>query len=110
MSEFEEESRRQSSASATMFVVGIVFVVGCLVVCAGLVGVGLMLPMRQRQAAEAAQQAQRNAVEQARAAQAAAAKAEKAPVREETAEPAAEPAKDSPQVESDETENAKTLE
>ncbi len=97
MSDHEDEARQKSSTNVTLMVVGIAFAVGCMIVCVGLAGFGLVLPMRQKQAAaarqaeaEARQAAMKQAlIERARAEQAKSARPNEAPAKDESSEPAA---------------------
>ena len=104
------ESEKSSGLSTGMIIViGVVCILvagGCLVACAGLAGVGFMLPaVRQQEATRAeaeARQAAENAAE-ARAAQNSAAEVDDRPSKDETAQPAADdaPAKNDPRIEDD---------
>jgi uncharacterized iron-regulated membrane protein len=109
------ESEKSSGLSTGMIIViGVVCILvagGCLVACAGLAGVGFMLPaVRQAQQAqevmraeEAARQAAENAEAKAQAAQKTATETGDRPATDETAQPAADdaPAKDEPRDEDD---------
>lgn len=112
MSEFEEASVRAKSTNLWIGVICVVVAGGCLLVCAGLVAVGFVAPVVMRQERQA-QQAARNAEQQA-AAEAMAKAAAKArvaqPAAADTVEPAATrdsatpatddaPANDNPKVE-----------
>lgn len=116
MSEFEEraegfEERPASSSGKwiVIAVVGAVLFAGCLLACAGLAGIGFMLPARQqaREAQRAANEAQRSAAEAAEQALAAEQKAVEAanpPAKDDSAPPAAgdTPAKEDPQEDREE--------
>jgi hypothetical protein len=105
MSQFEQSS---GPTTGKMIVIGVVCILvagGCLVACAGLAGVGVMLPaVRQAQdaaRAEAARQAAENAEGRAQAAQQTATEADNRPTTDDTAQPAAAdaPEKDDPRAE-----------
>ena len=110
MSEFEETSGPAKNKSLWIAVIAVVVVGGCLLVCAGIAAVGLVVPavVRERQQAMQAEQAARNAEQMAkaqaaaqdRAVQGPAAATEDHPATKETAEPTAgdAPAKEGGQV------------
>ena len=90
MSEFEEASGRSKNTNLWIGVICVVVVGGCLLVCAGLVAVGLVVPVVIQQ-----RQAQREGVEQQAATNAAqqdeAKAADKADTKERAANETVEP-------------------
>jgi hypothetical protein len=99
MSEFEEASGRTNRTGLWIGVISVVVVGGGLLICAGVVGVGLLAPVvfKQRQvqreaverqaAANAVQRAAAEAAAKARAAQPSASEADDRQPKEESAEP-----------------------
>lgn len=106
---FEERPASSSGKWIVIAVVGAVLFAGCLLACAGLAGIGFMLPARQQvrqaeRAAADAEQAARQAAEQARALEQKAVEAANPPAKDDSAQPAAgdTPAKDGPQEDREE--------